>query len=174
MTPFLFATAGSLEQIKKPGCGACHPGGGGMEFDRDGRRYDTAELRATIDRICRGFEGFYFGRIDVRAKDAESLLAGRGLKVLEVNGVTLDLPAAVRLAVLVDRGHRDMPIRADHVGKNVPTARSERIEIRLREDGAAEDEVVLIVGRDSAGWTLDGYVIPRLASGTIFAEEVSV
>ena len=53
-------------------------------------------------------------------------------------------PAAVRLVVLVDRGHRELPIRPDHVGKNVPTAHSERVEIRLREEGAAEDEVVLL------------------------------
>ena len=53
-------------------------------------------------------------------------------------------PAAVRLAVLVDRGHRELPIRADHVGKNVPTARHERVEIRLRDDGAAADEVLLL------------------------------
>jgi pyrimidine operon attenuation protein/uracil phosphoribosyltransferase len=53
-------------------------------------------------------------------------------------------PAAVRLAVLVDRGHRDMPIRADHVGKNVPTARHERVETRLTEAGASEDEVLLV------------------------------
>jgi pyrimidine operon attenuation protein / uracil phosphoribosyltransferase len=53
-------------------------------------------------------------------------------------------PAAVRLAVLVDRGHRELPIRADHVGRNVPTARSERVEIRLREDGAVDDEVLLL------------------------------
>ena len=53
-------------------------------------------------------------------------------------------PAAVRLAVLVDRGHRELPIRADHVGKNVPTAREERVEIRLTEDGAEADEVLLI------------------------------
>jgi pyrimidine operon attenuation protein/uracil phosphoribosyltransferase len=53
-------------------------------------------------------------------------------------------PAAVRLAVLVDRGHREIPIRADHVGRNVPTARDERIEIRLTEDGAEADEVVLL------------------------------
>ena len=55
-------------------------------------------------------------------------------------------PAAVRLAVLIDRGHRELPIRADHVGKNVPTARDERVEIRLTEDGAASDEVLLIGG----------------------------
>ncbi len=53
-------------------------------------------------------------------------------------------PAAVRLAVLIDRGHRELPIRADHVGKNVPTARHERIEMRLREDGAQTDEVLLL------------------------------
>jgi pyrimidine operon attenuation protein/uracil phosphoribosyltransferase len=53
-------------------------------------------------------------------------------------------PAAVRLAVLVDRGHRELPIRADHVGKNVPTSREERVEIRLTEDGAAVDEVLLL------------------------------
>jgi pyrimidine operon attenuation protein/uracil phosphoribosyltransferase len=53
-------------------------------------------------------------------------------------------PAAVRLVVLIDRGHRELPIRPDHVGKNVPTARSERVEIRLREEGAGEDEVVLL------------------------------
>jgi pyrimidine operon attenuation protein/uracil phosphoribosyltransferase len=53
-------------------------------------------------------------------------------------------PAAVRLAVLIDRGHREIPIRADHVGKNVPTAREERVEIRLTEAGAASDEVLLV------------------------------
>lgn len=42
-------------------------------------------------------------------------------------------PAAVRLAVLVDRGHRELPIRADHVGKNVPTSRDEVIKVRLLE-----------------------------------------
>ncbi len=53
-------------------------------------------------------------------------------------------PAAVRLAVLIDRGHRELPIRADHVGKNVPTARDEHVQIRLIEDGAPVDEVLLI------------------------------
>ena len=48
-------------------------------------------------------------------------------------------PRAVQLAVLVDRGHRELPIRADYVGKNVPTARSERIAVRLAEiDGVDE------------------------------------
>lgn len=52
-------------------------------------------------------------------------------------------PRAVQLAVLVDRGHRELPIRADFVGKNVPTALDELIRVRLREtDG--EDRVLLV------------------------------
>jgi len=52
-------------------------------------------------------------------------------------------PAAVHLAVLVDRGHRELPIRPDYVGKNLPTAPRERISVRLEEcDGV--DEVVLV------------------------------
>jgi len=48
----------------------------------------------------------------------------------------------VQLAVLVDRGHRELPIRPDYVGKNLPTARSERVNVRVREvDGA--DEVTI-------------------------------
>ena len=48
----------------------------------------------------------------------------------------------IQLAALVDRGHRELPIRADYVGKNVPTARSERVNVHLREvDG--EDAVIL-------------------------------
>ncbi|MCS5720422.1 bifunctional pyr operon transcriptional regulator/uracil phosphoribosyltransferase PyrR [Herbiconiux sp. CPCC 203407] len=51
----------------------------------------------------------------------------------------LGRPRAVRLAVLVDRGHRELPIRADFVGKNLPTSRDERINVHLTEiDGAEE------------------------------------
>jgi pyrimidine operon attenuation protein/uracil phosphoribosyltransferase len=51
-------------------------------------------------------------------------------------------PPLVQLAVLVDRGHRELPIRPDYVGKNLPTSRTQRVSVRLEEiDGA--DEVVL-------------------------------
>ena len=54
-------------------------------------------------------------------------------------------PAMIQLAILVDRGHRELPIRADFVGKNVPTAHSERIAVRVTEiDG--EDSVALYRG----------------------------
>ncbi|WP_159620846.1 bifunctional pyr operon transcriptional regulator/uracil phosphoribosyltransferase PyrR [Ruania rhizosphaerae] len=51
-------------------------------------------------------------------------------------------PRAVQLAVLVDRGHRELPIRADYIGKNLPTARHERVSVHLSELDDA-DEVVL-------------------------------
>lgn len=51
-------------------------------------------------------------------------------------------PSSVQLAVLIDRGHRELPIRPDYVGKNVPTARDEDVQVRLEEtDGV--DEVVI-------------------------------
>ena len=62
-----------------------------------------------------------------------------------VVGPMLDLesrPRAIQLVVLVDRGHRELPIKADYVGKNVPTSRQESVQVRLRElDGV--DEVLL-------------------------------
>ena len=51
-------------------------------------------------------------------------------------------PSAVRVAVLVDRGHRELPIRADFVGKNLPTSREERIRVHLTESDS-ENEVVI-------------------------------
>jgi pyrimidine operon attenuation protein / uracil phosphoribosyltransferase len=52
-------------------------------------------------------------------------------------------PARVQLAVLADRGHRELPIRPDYVGKNLPTARTERVNVRVAElDGA--DEVAIV------------------------------
>ena len=56
----------------------------------------------------------------------------------------LGRPRAVRLAVLVDRGHRELPIRADHVGKNLPTAKSERVVVRLADTDGGTDEVRIV------------------------------
>jgi pyrimidine operon attenuation protein / uracil phosphoribosyltransferase len=57
-------------------------------------------------------------------------------------------PARVQLAVLVDRGHRELPIRPDYVGKNLPTSRAEHVHVRVRElDGV--DEVTISGGADA-------------------------
>ena len=51
-------------------------------------------------------------------------------------------PDRVQLAVLVDRGHRELPIRPDYVGKNLPTSRDQRVNVRLEEsDGVDEVEI---------------------------------
>ena len=52
-------------------------------------------------------------------------------------------PRAIQLAVLVDRGHRELPIRPDYVGKNVPTSESERIEVLLEEEDGLDQAVIL-------------------------------
>jgi pyrimidine operon attenuation protein / uracil phosphoribosyltransferase len=55
-------------------------------------------------------------------------------------------PSSVQLAVLVDRGHRELPIRADYVGKNIPTALTETVRVSLAETDGGADEVRLIGG----------------------------
>ncbi|HET7278606.1 MAG TPA: bifunctional pyr operon transcriptional regulator/uracil phosphoribosyltransferase PyrR [Dermatophilaceae bacterium] len=58
----------------------------------------------------------------------------------------LGRPRAVRLAVLVDRGHRELPIRADHVGKNLPTSKAERVMVRLAGFDPEGDQVAISGG----------------------------
>ncbi|MDQ3127525.1 MAG: bifunctional pyr operon transcriptional regulator/uracil phosphoribosyltransferase, partial [Chloroflexota bacterium] len=60
-------------------------------------------------------------------------------------------PQAIRLAVLVDRGHRELPIRADHVGKNVPTSREEVVKVSL---GEIDDEDGVNIERAVAAATV--------------------
>jgi len=53
-------------------------------------------------------------------------------------------PAHIQLAVLVDRGHRELPIRADYVGKNIPTSLDQNVKVILQESDEKEDQVVVI------------------------------
>jgi len=78
------------------------------------------------------------------------LYTGRTVRAALDALVDVGRPKAVRLAVLVDRGHRELPIRADHVGKNVPTSRDEVIKVHLREIDGGDDDVV-IERRDEEG-----------------------
>ena len=61
------------------------------------------------------------------------LYTGRTIRAAMDALVDFGRPQAIRLAVLVDRGHRELPIRADHVGKNVPTSREELVRVHLLE-----------------------------------------
>jgi pyrimidine operon attenuation protein/uracil phosphoribosyltransferase len=71
------------------------------------------------------------GRTIVLVDDV--LYTGRTIRAAMDALVDFGRPQAIRLAVLVDRGHRELPIRADHVGKNVPTSREEAIRVHVSE-----------------------------------------
>ncbi len=80
------------------------------------------------------------GRTVVLVDDV--LYTGRTIRAALDAVSSIGRPARIRLAALVDRGHRELPIRADHVGKNIPTAADEVVQVRLVEtDGV--DEVLI-------------------------------
>ena len=81
------------------------------------------------------------GRIVVLVDDV--LFSGRTTRAAMDALNDFGRPKKIQLAVLVDRGHRELPIKADFVGKNVPTALDEKISLLLTEAGAAQDEVIL-------------------------------
>ena len=83
------------------------------------------------------------GRLVVLVDDV--LFSGRTIRAALDALNDIGRPRAVQLAVLVDRGHRELPIRADYVGKNLPTAKSEKVKVYLEEtDG--RDAVLLVKG----------------------------
>jgi pyrimidine operon attenuation protein/uracil phosphoribosyltransferase len=71
------------------------------------------------------------------------LYTGRSIRAAMDALIDLGRPKAIQLAVLIDRGHRELPIRADYVGKNIPSSKDEEIQVQLAEvDGA--DKVVIV------------------------------
>jgi len=84
------------------------------------------------------------GRTVVLVDDV--LFTGRTIRAALDATSALGRPARIRLVCLVDRGHRELPIRADHVGKNIPTSLEENVVVRFAEtDGV--DEVVVVDAR---------------------------
>jgi pyrimidine operon attenuation protein / uracil phosphoribosyltransferase len=95
-------------------------------------------------------DGGIDGRIVVLVDDV--LFAGRTIRAALTALDDIGRPRAVQLAVLVDRGHRELPIRADFVGKNLPTAAQERVTVLLRESDGREC-VVIAQDATAAGQT---------------------
>ena len=71
------------------------------------------------------------------------LFTGRTIRAALNSIMDYGRPRRIQLAVLVDRGHRELPIRADFVGKNLPTSAKEKVEVMLTEDGGEEKVVIL-------------------------------
>ena len=82
------------------------------------------------------------GRVVVLVDDV--LFSGRTVRAALDALTDLGRPKAIQLAVLVDRGNRELPIKADFVGKEIPTSLDERVEVTWREDGADMDTVRLV------------------------------
>ena len=74
------------------------------------------------------------------------LYTGRTIRAALDALIDFGRPKLIQLAVLVDRGHRELPVRADFVGKNIPTAKNETVEVRLSETDGKDD--VIIVAKD--------------------------
>jgi pyrimidine operon attenuation protein/uracil phosphoribosyltransferase len=81
------------------------------------------------------------------------LYTGRSIRAAMDALIDLGRPRSIQLAVLIDRGHREMPIRADYVGKNIPSARHEDIQVRLVEtDGVDEVAIISPVQTNQRSW----------------------
>ena len=101
---------------------------------------DDVALRGPRNLEATTVPGDLDGRVVVLVDDV--LYTGRTIRAAFDAVLDLGRPRAIRLAVLVDRGHREIPIRADHVGKNLPTSASEIVKVHVQEiDG--EDGVYI-------------------------------
>jgi len=74
------------------------------------------------------------------------LFTGRTIRAALDALIDFGRPKAIQLAVLVDRGHRELPIKADYVGKNVPTSRRESVQVRLEEVDGHDDVLIQTAG----------------------------
>jgi pyrimidine operon attenuation protein/uracil phosphoribosyltransferase len=75
------------------------------------------------------------------------LFTGRTIRAAIDALMDFGRPASVQLAVLIDRGHRELPIRPDFVGKNIPTARTNRVQVHLEEDDGNDQVVVQVTAK---------------------------
>ena len=102
--------------------------------DDAGRKRTRAEVRGT--NIPFGVENMRVVLVD------DVFFTGRTIRAAMDALVDFGRPRSIQLAVLVDRGHRELPIRPDYVGKNIPTARTEHVYVRLREREGSDEVVV--------------------------------
>jgi pyrimidine operon attenuation protein/uracil phosphoribosyltransferase len=107
-----------------------------MHRDDVGTRADLPVVRAS--KLPLPLEGRTVVIID------DVLYTGRTVRAAMDAISSFGRPARIQLAALIDRGHRELPIRADYVGKNLPTAENERIRVRLEQTDSEADAVWLL------------------------------
>ena len=137
--PLARRLAASIERYEKASLPV-----GVLDFSPYRDDLDPAEIKTAVrhTEIPSDVNGKYVVLID------DVLHTGRTIRAAMDALIDLGRPLSIQLAVLVDRGHREMPIRADYVGKNIPSARHENIEVYLTEtDG--KDEVAIISGKNN-------------------------
>ncbi len=78
------------------------------------------------------------------------LYTGRSTRAAMDALIDLGRPQSIQLAVLVDRGHRELPIRADYVGKNIPSSRDEEIQVRLVETDGIDEVTIISVANNKS------------------------
>ena len=105
----------------------------------DLRRQPTRAVGQTV--LPGSLDGTIDDKVVVLVDDV--LFSGRTIRAALDALNDLGRPRVVQLAALVDRGHRELPIRADYVGKNLPTSRSERVRVRLSDVDGGTDSVVI-------------------------------
>ena len=118
------------------------------EMDVSLYRDDLSEVgeQASVNRTKIDFD--VRGRTIVLVDDV--IYTGRTARAAIEALIRLGRPAAIQLAVLIDRGHRELPIRADFVGKNVPTSRRELIEVRVPQFDGVKETALLERGSAAA------------------------
>ena len=99
------------------------------------------------------------------------LYTGRSIRAALDALIDFGRPASIQLAVLVDRGHRELPIRADYVGKNIPTALNEDVQVLLEETDGRDEVVVEPVLSDVEGPVLSDVEGPVLSEAEGPGEE---
>ena len=110
-----------------------------ITLHRDDRKVQGEEPRVRRSHIPFDVAGKTVVLVD------DVLYTGRTARAAIDALLELGRPAAIRFAVLVDRGHRELPIRADYVGKNVPTSHKETVRVSLSETDS-EDGVICVAG----------------------------
>ncbi len=133
--PLARRLAETIQRIEEPEGGVAY-GDLDIALYRDDYALRQAPARATH------VPGSITGKTVVLVDDV--LFTGRSVRAAISALMDLGRPAQVQLAVLVDRGHRELPVRADYVGKNLPTAHSERVNVRLSELDGGDDAVLIV------------------------------